>query len=405
MLPIARFRQPTGKGPDASEADLELLDASDPVVSTEERVATADGTRLRTALLAGAGLVALVGVVASLTRPAAEPGQEEAIEQTTTSTVDVDDGPTTLPPTTAPPTEMTPLPAGVTTGVWLFTGGEGPLQRIDLDTGTVETYGLRARPILAAGGELLVAIESSSAIGWVGLGDPGQQGNGWAVSDVAYGTTPGTVWLRRHSPGDEWLNFDLESNVILARRPVTASPQRVTSLEGRGALMVPGPELLATPSGVFRTTEEGSQRIGSGRLLAFDQSRALVEQCPQSLETCTVEWRTSDSWQLIDLPRPSSTDVHYAEIMGGGTWLLAVDQSTGMIELLPLAGDRDGFDFPPSATLPSVSNDGRWMAHLDPETSTIEVYDLDAERLLSTIEGSTFDQNSVLLVDKASTGG
>ena len=389
----------------ASETDLELLDASDPVVSEGETVTKAGTSGLRSLGLAVVGLAVLGLFATALTRTSPEPAPEDEVEPVDqpVTTAEVDRGPDTLPTTTGPQPEIELLPVEGSIGLWLFVGGDGPLQRIDLDDGSVTTFGLRAHPILASSTQLMLAIDSSSAVGWVGLDDPGQQGDGWGQADVAYGSTPDTVWVRRHKTGDEWLNFDLETNLIAARRPVIENPRRLTDLEGRGKVIVPGPELVATANGIFLTTEESSERIGSGRLLTFDPGRALIQVCVETLESCSVEWRSADGWELLDLPLPATSDVLYAEILGGGTWLLSVDRPTGVIELLPLSGGQATVTLPAADSLPSISSDGRWMARVDPDTGTIRVSNLETERLVTTIGGSSIEPgSSVLLVDKPS---
>lgn len=383
---------------------IELIEDDAP--SPSETAASPNGPSWRgplsLALLAGLAVLAW-----SLTRPPTEPGPdqvviEEGVGDTPATTLIVP----TSQPLVNPPT--TQLPAvqivGEPTGLWLFFGGDANLQRLDVDTGVVDLFGLRAHPLLAVGNELVVGHNATNSVGWVSLSDPGEQPNGWKDARVARGVLPGHMWTFERAT---WTQFDLADNKVIEQIQASAPVPLGAGGEGRPALLIPGPRLISTGNGVFEATDDGDHiKVADGRLLTFDDSKALVEQCPASLSECRPVWLDRERWQPLDLAVPES-GVAFAEILGGGRYLHTVDIAGERHQLLflePGQAQEVGAGFRLSTDVGSltISADGRWMALGPDDSGLVQLLDMNTGDVAASWPG--FDAEftgTLLLVDQS----
>jgi hypothetical protein len=387
---------------DANEdGGFELIDA--PVSSADKGTTTRIETN-RSTVITLAGLIGVAVLVWALTRPTSDevgPDQaliEQGVGDTPATSLIV---PTTVPGSTAPTTlvpdiALTKQP----TGLWLFYGGDDSLQRVDLDTGNLDVYGLRAHPLMAVAGELVVAHAGSNTLGWVGLDNPGEQAEGWKNAWLAVDvTSPDRAWLLAN---DEWVLHDLAANTLLERVPVAAAPPLGGGPVGRPALMIPGPEVISTPNGVYQL-ETGAYRrvLDGGQVLLFDSDRALVQRCGEVLIDCTVVWRSRSGWSSQDLPTPVGP-VAFAEVLGSGRWLHTIDPA-GQHRLLAL-DDGEGlargesFQVEVEVESLSVSSDARWLAVKRRDAGVIELIDLSTGLVESRFEGFEVGQGGTLLL-------
>lgn len=171
--------------------------------------------------------------------------------------------------------------------LWLFYGGGDPLQRLDLTTGAVDLYGLRARPTLATGGELV--LEVAGAIGWVGLDDPGEMAEGWIVAEIKAGPEDGQLWFWS-APSHEWTLRDLRTNLQVERRWLPA----ITNTDALD------PDLAAFAGSLYAWDGETYTRVGAGDVIAFDDDVAVVATCGDSLDDCKTTWLDRQTWTPID---------------------------------------------------------------------------------------------------------
>lgn len=376
---------PTGDFGPETQADVEPSLASD----TAETVTGQASTGGRRGLLTGFGgvavaLIGVVGLLFGIDRAAPEaPSEEPQFRQPSGLVVT-----TTIPPAesrviTVPPTiAATTLPPGVfllgeETGQWLFFGGDETLHRLDLDSGEIVDFGLRAIPIAATGRDLVLYLPDAGLVGWIPTAQPGTQA-AWKTGQIALADEPEQVWVLNpdqdapHSGGQpvgygRWELLDTRSStaLTLGLRPgdlyeeIEALRPGIDELPASVALVRPGPDLSARPDAVMAYGDEQYRPVaGPGEILAFDDERLLVRRCDRA--TCTVQW---DSTELGDdggrLPaqRPSQ-DVLWAGFVADGQWLLAYYPG-GESELIEVTG-TGRFRFSAGAS-PAMSDDGRWL--------------------------------------------
>lgn len=385
---------------------IELIDDEGPSGS-EAGVSSVD--RSWSGIL-GVGVLLAVAVLAwALTRPSADegPGPDEAvIEQgvgdTPATTLIV---PTSRPVATSPTTQLPGQQVlGEPTGLWLFFGGDANLQRLDLDTGYVDVFGLRAHPLLVVGAELVIGHNNTGSVGWVSLIDPGEQPNGWKEARISRGVLAGHLWTYEESV---WTRFDLADNTVLEQFAANAPVPLAAGTEGRSATLIPGPRLISTPNGIFEATDAGEHvKVATGRLLTFDDERALVEQCVDTLTQCEMVWLKRGSWERLDLPVPE-TGAQFAEILGGGRYLHTVDSTGIRHQVLPLevAQGQDAgaaFRLDTDAGSLTISNDGRWMAIGPNPDGVVDLVDLSTGDVVVSYPGfRAASGGSLLLADQA----
>ncbi len=289
-------------------------------------------------------------------------------------------------------------------GLWLFYGGADGLQRLDLDTGVVDRYGVRAHPVLTVGDQLVLATDGGE-IGWVDLADPGGQAGGWSRAKLAPGGEPGALWLQRLDEGAAWIGLEPSTGTVLERNRRVDGDVLETGLAGRTGVIVPGPELVDTANGIYRVEGDGtSVRVGSGRILTYDTTRVLVERCGDRLDDCALAWHDRTTWAPLDLPAPAVPGLRYAEIVGGGRWLdlIGADRRL-LVDLTPNDDGADSVALNQRDRVLAVSPDGRWLAVLGTERT--EVISLDTGASVLSVELERERGGTLLLVDKAAAAG
>lgn len=262
---------------------------------------------------------------------------------------------------------------GEPTGLWLFYGGDDPLQRIDLDNGELVDFGIEAYPVLATSDDVVLYQGDSKVSGWVSSAQPGEQALNWKPGLVAPGPAEGLLWIlddsqdMEHPSGEpvgsgRWVLFDTATNRVVERRPgdrheQSRAPAAISAVPvGRFEVLSPGPDYSSRPDGVYRYGDDEYRRVGDGRVLAYDGTSVLIEDCAAG--PCSHSWIDRADGEPIGDPVPSRPVVS-AELLAGGRWLHIVDRD-GQSQLLDReTGGR--FDFDRLAS-PTVSPDGRWLA-------------------------------------------
>lgn len=343
----------------------------------------AQGSRATMATLIGGVLVVALLLFALGRADTGAPDEADAAPATTPDQTlvgaDADEAglTTTAPPGSTTTTEAIQVPApvlGQPSGLSLLYGGDGPLQSLDLDTGSLTTYGLDAHPVLVTGGELVLYQEDAGIVGWVPLDDPGQQALTWKRGQVAPGSGPGLLWVldpeadEPHPEGIEvgsgrWELFDVARNRITVRLPADLHPEIEGLLDGEplggsADVLRPGPFVSSRPDGVYLAIEDGFERVADGRLLTHDRETALVGRCGAD-EACELGWIDVGSGERIDRPVPNVRP-RVANLVAGGAWVHSIDFD-GTSELLELdSGRRIVHHWPTDR--PTISPDGRWLA-------------------------------------------
>lgn len=284
--------------------------------------------------------------------------------------------PTTIPSTTLPPGQFL---LGEQTGQWLFFGGDDTLHRLDLDSGELVDYGLRAVPIAATGEDLVLHLPDAGLVGWIPAAEPGTQPATWKVGQVALGDEPGQIWVLDpdedvpHPAGEpvgygSWELFDTGSatSESLGQRPgdlyqeIEDNRPDGDELPASVAPLRPGPTLSARPDSVVIYGDDRYRTVdGPAEILAFNKELILIRRCDP--QPCTVLWTSTelgDDGGQPPIQRPTQ-DVLLARFVADGQWLLAYYPG-GESELIEVAG-TGRFRFGAGAS-PAMSNDGRWLA-------------------------------------------
>lgn len=363
------------------ERPLELLDGSKAITETQ---VTAGPNPARSALVVVVAAMVVVAVAWSLIR-GGRSADEAATEPTaqTDEAADADPTPTTAAPQTTTSTTLGEAPLlGETTGLWLFFGGEDPLQRLDLDAATVDRFGLRAWPLAAIGNELVVTAEGSGSIGWVSLDNPGEQALVWNEALAAASVEPGHIWLLTAEPA-AWSLINVEQNQTVEQRPV---PEQVSSAHQsavRQRFLLSGADLVATANGIYQAEDGGYRRVGEGHLHDFDHDRALVEQCGATLDDCELQWFDRATWEPLELPVPA-TPIDSARLLGDGSWIRSMSPDGERSQLLSLE-TGESIDLEGFGGALTISPDGRWLAFNEPDVG-LSLVDLRAGTLIQRID-------------------
>lgn len=293
------------------------------------------------------------------------------------------------------------------TGFTLYYGGDAPLQAVDLDTGELSVYGIRADPVLVTGRTLVIHRAEVGLNGWVDLDDAGQQVGAWKPGRVSGSPDrPDLLWVldvendEPHPAGPEanagigsgrWELIDTTRSRVMFRLPADLHPG-FSGLAGDDPVggvfdaLHHGPLVSIRPDGVYRHDEDGYRRIApAGWVLAVDDQtgRALVASCGPTPDgaggaggdegaggadraggnegdgACPLGWVDIATGQGVDWPVPEIA-VRAATVTGGGRWLHSVSPD-GMSELLELDSGRR-LRHAWATSRPAVSPDGRWLA-------------------------------------------
>ena len=380
----------------ADEQPIELLDGSRAVTETQITA----GPNPARGLVVGLFAVLAIAVLAwSLV--GGRSGSEETGDDPASPSVDREDGSrsqTTVPRQTTTTSAPTTGPLlGARTGLWLFYGGEDPLQRLDLDNGEIDRYGLRAWPLAGIGDKLVVTAEGSGSIGWVPLDNPGEQALAWTEATAAGGDDPGHLWLLTADP-PTWSLIEVGVNRTIEQRVV---PEQVAAAQRSGPRqrhLLPDPDLVDTPNGIYEFDGTEYRRVGEGRVHHFDDDRALVERCGATIDDCTLQWFDRATWQPVDLAVPTAP-IESARVLGDGSTVRSVRPGGASSELTSLeTGDR--IELVGRGESVVVSPDGRWLAFTTPDVG-LSLVDLGTGSIVHEIEVFTRSRpGSLLFVEK-----
>jgi hypothetical protein len=326
-------------------------------------------------------LVAVIVAVGSLGRgdDTAQGAEAGATTSTLFEFVTTD---TSAPPATDAPEQRGRTPPSVPSGqyllgqevgLWLFIGGEGPMRRVDLDTGSIVDFGIDAVPIIRRGGDVVVYLPTAGLVGWVSASLPGEQSLSWKPGATAAGPEQEQLWILLEPEGEgdtvrEWRLHDTITNIVLERRPVDLAaefdPEWPAAPTARSSALRPGPDVYTDVDGsVVRADGDRTRRLlDDGRVVVADDDKVLIESCDGS--ACRLRWVDRSTGRSLDLPTPETDGdrpaarVASGELLASGRWLrtVAVD---GTVELIDLVEDRRlAWDVGGDAT---ISPDGRWM--------------------------------------------
>ena len=380
------FRDPIGDGDSSTRVDGRVTGGRDlrPVVALVAVVA------------AFLGFLWLIG----------DRGDAGVAAPTTTDPSSIDDSATTAI-SIEPPEPLEPL-LGEVSGYQLFYGGDAPLQRLDLDTGELSLFGLRAHPVLVTGPSLVLYQESGGLIGWVPLDDPGEQVQTWKRVLLAEGNPPGSLWLldpavdEQHPSGapvgiGTWKLVETTSNRMESTLPgdqwdeVTSAVHGDPALGGAVGLFRPGPGLSSRPNGVHLMDGDGFRRLTDGRVLIGGTSGLLLTGTCGPEGPCDLSWFDLGTETGVERRLPTVRP-RVARLAGGGAWVHSVGWD-GTSELLQLdTGRVIHNDW--ATERPAISPDGRWLAHL--ADGAVVITDLERDQA-AVIDGFELDGSGSLL--------
>jgi hypothetical protein len=360
-------------------------------------------------------VAALVGLLFALARSdgTGENLEAEGADGSAPAEVEVryvDDAPATtgksraLIPAPTPPPSTLPVGQyllGKPTGLWLFYGGQDPLQRLDLDSGEHIEVGARAIPVAVNGEDVVLYQPASGVFGWVLIEDPGEQSLAWRRGPVAPGPEPGQLWILdpqrdlAHPAGvavgaGRWDLIDLATVRLLEQRPGDLYPEVEAQYSQRSArgldiwAMRPPPDLSNRSSGVHRYEPDGYRRLQAGWVLTSSPTVALIQSCADGGD-CGLSWLDPADGRAIDLPVPDG-DLSAAELVAGGNWLRHVD-TEGRVGFLNLG---TGEKLSPPGVGARLSPDARWMATVGPDR--VSVFDVSVGLVEPVMEIELFDQ-------------
>ncbi len=144
-----------------------------------------------------------------------------------------------------------------------------------------------------------------------------------------------------------------------------------------GVRMVQGAD-----GGVYRTDDDGIERVGFGAIQAASTELVLVTECDEAM-VCQSIWRDRLSWDRLDLPVVEANfgEGRFAAILSDRR-LMITDWRSNLMRLYDIAsgellyeGSDLSFDFHPNL-VGNVSPDGRWLA-MAPSVGMVTVVDLD----------------------------
>lgn len=143
----------------------------------------------------------------------------------------------------------------------------------------------------------------------------------------------------------------------------------------------------AASGGVYAVDGVEIGRISPGRLVAADPDRLLVERCDDSFR-CEMVWVDQDGEPLDLTVPPGSPDIGY--FVNGTDWLAttSLDFVSGELawtlsevvrdRTVETQSDRYG-GFSPAGSLPAVSPDGRWLAEVGDDATSVVLTNLVAD--------------------------
>ncbi len=394
---------------DLDESSVQLLDPSDddqaPVdVVTNPTSQKAWPRALAVGVVGALSLVVWQSSDGLITEPPAEPATPVSLAPPRV---------TTVPPSTLPNGELL---VGEQTDLWLFYGGEDPLQRLDLDTGEFVTFGIRVNPVVATGSSLVVSTaQPDDLISWVQLENPGEQPQVWKAGRIAQAADDGDVWIYEDVGPDGtplWTRFSTDEHEIAERRSPLIPLDSADGV-GRARALISGPDLVGDGESIFEYVDDNYERLGPGSVLYYDKGHALTLQCPD--ETCFVQWVARATWEPFAFPTPYDPPAD-VELLAQASWIYLVSESeprddvsgavqpgseTSLsgrtIELLPTF--VFGSYYFNEGTAVNISADGRWMAW-ETQDGSVELRNLTTDKSYDLPYFDRAGTGSLLFVEK-----
>lgn len=305
---------------------------------------------------------------------------------------------TTAPESATTPSESEPMAPilGQSVGYDLLVSTDGRPVIIDLDQGKITAHeGGRIHPVAITGQWLILESRTGSYPEKLPLDDLGgdpipvlvDQELGFANAMPTIGEPePGTMWFalyRENANGSSFIPslelVDLASGETIFHPLAAEGVQTIDLFGGRYAN---GPEGLMTgPSGgVYQARQDGYRLVAAdGRLIAADQTRALVETCDARM-SCERAWFDTATWEPLDLRIPDRR-AFLTYLMPPTDWVLTVGladltQATMLNIATGRTLDLKLPESPSSLPVPAVSPDGRWLAQVDQDNRSVFFRDL-----------------------------
>ncbi|NNC79855.1 MAG: hypothetical protein HKN94_06830 [Acidimicrobiales bacterium] len=318
-------------------------------------------------------VVALIAVVAVLA--VAGPRSNTPTAESATTTLASATTSTTTPVTTTSAATTTQAPAqegestlsgepllGEAVGLTMWSGGDRPLGSLDLDTGQIRQFGVRAFPIFATTAGVLVydIIEREFVVfdGETESLQPLPDDERFRITTVAPAFDPNTLWAADTSTEGrvEWRLISLQT---MAPVRTAQSQSVITSALPFGIELAVGPELDEVDGKVYRLTPGGYEFWADGSIVVRDTTSALIESCDG--EDCTRRWADIRTGRFFDELTPDLNDRN--EMLGGGSWIHSFADDLTVSEFV----SRDGTTRYDTGLLVAarrfdISPDGEWAA-------------------------------------------
>lgn len=282
-------------------------------------------------------LVAVIVLAAQLVRPVPEEAARPAVTPSPN-------------PTTAAVAAEVERWVGPGPPLWLFYGGEDRLQRLDVATGEHAVVGMRARPLLVTGPELVLGTVDWPLVGWASLEDPSEMPDGWRDGVVAPSSAPGEVWFHLDD-SRSWLQADL----VAKRDGTTVEIPRGVDVASQPSyadgMVVHGIDLVDAAGHVYERDRDGWRRVRPGALIGFTENTAAIETCA-TLRSCEMTWYDRTDWSELVGPPSMAASIAGGEIASVIAELLGTHDDPAL--------DRSVADLTDDDV--SLCCDGAWLA-------------------------------------------
>jgi hypothetical protein len=297
----------------------------------------------------------------------AETGSSTSTSPPTTAATTAPATTTLVPSTLGPVIDAEPVEPGAPVlgeevGLTMWSGGDRPLGSIELDTGRIRQFEVRAFPVFAAGERIVVFDVLEREFGVFDpdneLLDPLPQDEQFRITSVAPTPDPDTVWAADAS-GEGQVEWRLISLRTMAPVRTSRTQTIITSELPFGIELAVGPELDIIGGEIHRLTPTGHEFWIDASIVVRDATSALIEQC--NGDQCTRQWADIASGDVLDEPVPDLDERN--EMLGGGGWVHSFAADLTSSEFV----SRDGATTYDTGLLVSarrfdISPDGQWAA-------------------------------------------
>lgn len=326
------------------------------------------------------GSLPLIGLVAGLTivvvalfalgprgsQTESGPAATESAPTTVATTIPLTttvDPPSTLGPVVDPePIERGEPVLGERVGLTMWSGGDRPLGSIELDTGRIRQFDVRAFPVFAVDARIVVFDVLEREFGVFDpdseVLDPLPQDEQFRITSVAPTSDPNTVWAADAS-GDGQVEWRLISLQSMAPVRTTRTQTIITSELPFGIELAAGPELDIIDGAIHRLTPNGHEFWIEASIVVRDATSALIEQC--NSDQCVRRWADIPTASVLAEPVPDLAERN--EMLGGGGWIHSFASDLSSSQFV----SRDGATTYDTGLLVSarrfdISPDGEWAA-------------------------------------------